>query len=170
MDLRTFRNQFVNAGVVTDDIPVIFRTPNCSAYYNVNCHIVNVDNKEHLMIDLVDNSDKGSDFDLDKTRHPVEGDIQLALDVTIARQNVQIYNHSNYFQFKEIDYMIICASKNGFEYYEATFVESFHYVDKGGKEIRASELVDRINRHYSALGFDVCVDKTKDVYKVLIQW
>lgn len=230
MDLGGFKNQFA-----IDDIPIILRTPNCSKYYDVRCCIKNINNKEGLVIDLVDNSDKGSDFDLDKENwaehiepkykvgdvvtncgglhpnvkctiakvdiqnqcyfykevngftsfkeqdklklakldscsYPVEDDVQLALDATIARQNVQIYNHNNYFQFKEIDYMIICASKNGFEYYEATFVESFHYTDKRGIEIKGSELVDRINRHYSALGFDVCVDKTKDVYKVLIQW
>ena len=156
MILRELKVKMADAGAYMDTIPVIFRTPNCSAYYNAACHIAKINNKEHLMIDLIDNSDKGSDFDLDKENwtehiepkykvgdvvtnciglhpnvkctiakvdiqnqcyfykgingstsfkeqdklklanldncsHPVEDDIQLALDSTIARQNIQ--NH-----------------------------------------------------------------------------
>ena len=175
MNGRDLIQKILNTKVYDYEADVIIRTPDCRAYRDCNIHVANGQNGQIIMVDLIGEhlTPASSDFDLDKAvhcGHPVEDDTHLALDATIARQNIQIYNHSNYFQFKEIDYMIISASKNGFEYHEATFVESFHYTDKRGIDIKASELVDRINRHYSALGFDVCVDKTKDVYKVLIQW
>ena len=114
MDLKTFENQITEAGVVTDDIPVIFRTPNCSAYYNINCHIVNINNKEHLMIDLVDNSNKGSDFDLDKndnSRPPVEDSIKLnGFTVRFAKDNVLTHNLTNYPLIKNMINIIIKAS------------------------------------------------------------
>lgn len=54
MDLRELKIQFLNAKVVTDDIKVMFRTPNCSAYYNCNCHIAKYKDDNVLIIDLID--------------------------------------------------------------------------------------------------------------------
>lgn len=54
MDLRELKIQFLNAKVVTDDIKVIFRTPDCYTYYDCNCHIAICKNKHVLMIDLID--------------------------------------------------------------------------------------------------------------------
>lgn len=172
MILRELKVKMADAGAYMDTIPVVFRTPECSAYYNAECHIAKINNKEHLMIDLVEFSNKGNDFDLDADNcsHPVEGDIQLALDSTIARQNVQIYNNNTYPQIEEIDKIIIERSKQGFDYYEALFCTAFTYTDKSGNNIKLDDLVNRINNHYGNIGFDICVDKIKDMYKVLIQW
>lgn len=54
MDLRELKIQFLNAKVVTDDIQVMFRTPNCYAYYNCDCHIVKYKDNNVLIIDLID--------------------------------------------------------------------------------------------------------------------
>lgn len=54
MDLRELKIQFIQAKVITDDIQVMFRTPNCYAYYDCNCHIARCKNKDILMIDLID--------------------------------------------------------------------------------------------------------------------
>lgn len=53
MDLRELKIQFLNAKAVTDDIKIMFRTPNCYAYYNCNCHI-EYNNENILVIDLID--------------------------------------------------------------------------------------------------------------------
>ena len=54
MDLRELKTQFLNANIVTDNIKVIFRLPNCKSYYNCHCHIVNINGNNVLMIDLID--------------------------------------------------------------------------------------------------------------------
>ena len=66
MILRELKVKMADAGAYIDTIPVVFRTPECSAYYNAECHIAKINNKEHLMIDLIEFSNKGNDFDLDK--------------------------------------------------------------------------------------------------------
>lgn len=54
MDLRIFKNKFIEANIVTDDIKVIFRLPNCKSYDDCNCHIANINGNNVLMIDLID--------------------------------------------------------------------------------------------------------------------
>ena len=160
MILRELKVKMANAGAYIDTIPVIFRNSNHETYYDANCHIIKINNIEHLMIDLIDipYPKAGNDFDIDGSRPPVEDDTHLALDATIARQNVNIYNNSAYPQIKQINKDIYDASKSGFDYYEKYFDENYH------------TLVDVINKHYTALGFNICVDKIKDKLKILIQW
>lgn len=54
MDLRELKIQFLNAKIVTDDVKVMFRTPNCSAYYDCNSHIAKYNGDNVLVIDLID--------------------------------------------------------------------------------------------------------------------
>ena len=54
MDLRELKIQFLHAKVVTDDIKVMFRTPDCYTYYVCNSHIANYNDDNVLIIDLVD--------------------------------------------------------------------------------------------------------------------
>ena len=54
MDLRELKIQFLNAKAVTDDIKVMFRTPDCYTYYVCNSHIANYNDDNVLIIDLVD--------------------------------------------------------------------------------------------------------------------
>lgn len=92
------------------------------------------------------------------------------IDVFIARQNVQIYNDKYYTQINKINKFIDELSKQGVNHYEATFMDTVYHSDKTGKIISLVELTDRINYHYTNLGFDVAVNKIKNGYKVLIKW
>ena len=42
MDVRKLKNKFIEANIVTDDIKVIFRLPDCKTYDDCNCHIANI--------------------------------------------------------------------------------------------------------------------------------
>lgn len=54
MDLRELKNKFIEANIVTDDIKIIFRLPNCKSYDDCNCHIANINGNNILVIDLID--------------------------------------------------------------------------------------------------------------------
>lgn len=54
MDVRQFKNKFIEANVVTDDIKIIFRLPDCKSYDDCNCHIANVNGNNVLVVDLID--------------------------------------------------------------------------------------------------------------------
>ena len=101
---------------------------------------------------------------------PVGDDIKLSLDVTIARQNVQIYNHNTYEQFSLIDKFIDKRSKAGYNSYTATILTTVLHRDKNDKILVYSDLIDKIVNHYTNLGFTVNVNKNYDNYKVLIEW
>lgn len=49
-------------------------------------------------------------------------------------------------------------------------MDTVYHCDKTGKIIPLGELIDRINHHYTNLGFDVVVNKVKAGYKVLFKW
>ena len=54
MDVRKLKNKFIEANVVTDDIKVMFRLPDCKSYDDCNCHIVNINGNNVLVVDLLD--------------------------------------------------------------------------------------------------------------------
>lgn len=276
MDVRKLKNKFIEANIVTDDIKVMFRLPDCKSYDDCNCHIENINGNNVLVVDLLDkiepifkvgdivtnssglypnvkctittvdkekqcyyfkevagvtyfkdqdklmcvnniepkfksgdkvkgasseNPEKVFVINIVNTGHkcyhyfngngivtmfkdqdkltlvndeevqpPVEGDIKLSLDATIARQNVQIYNHNTYEQFALIDKFIDKRSKTGYNSYTATLSTTVFHHDKTGKILVLSDLVDRIVNHYTNLGFTVNTDKDDNNYKILIEW
>ena len=175
MNGRDLIQKILNTKVYGYEADVIIRTPDYQGYKNCDIRVINIDGRQVIVVDLIDEplATAGSDFDLDKVihyGHPVEDNINLALDVTIARQNVQIYNNNTYPQIEEIDKIIIERSKQGFDYYELVLDENGVYLDNDKDGRKGSHIADVINKHYSSLGFDVCVDKIKDKLKVLIQW
>lgn len=54
MDVRKLKNEFIEANIVTDDIKVIFRLPDCKSYDDCNCHIANINGNNVLVVDLID--------------------------------------------------------------------------------------------------------------------
>ena len=54
MDVRKLKNKFIEANIVTEDIKVIFRLPNCKSYDDCNCHIENINGNNVLVVDLLD--------------------------------------------------------------------------------------------------------------------
>lgn len=107
----------------------------------------------------------------DNSTTPVEDEsVSPNIDVFIARQNVQIYNDKYYAQINKINKFIDEVSKQGVNHYEATFMDTVYHCDKTGKLIPLAELIDRINHHYTNLGFDVTVNKVKAGYKVSFKW
>ena len=54
MDVRKLKNKFIEANIVTDDIKVIFRLPDCKSYDDCNCHIANINGNNVLVVDLID--------------------------------------------------------------------------------------------------------------------
>lgn len=54
MDVRKLKNKFIEADIVTDDIKVMFRLPDCKSYDDCNCHIANIGGNNVLVIDLID--------------------------------------------------------------------------------------------------------------------
>ena len=54
MDVRKLKNKFIEANIVTDDIKVIFRLPDCKSYDDCNCHIANINGNDVLVVDLLD--------------------------------------------------------------------------------------------------------------------
>ena len=54
MDVRKLKNKFLEANAVTDDIKVMFRLPDCKSYDDCNCHIVNINGNNVLVVDLLD--------------------------------------------------------------------------------------------------------------------
>lgn len=54
MDVRKLKNKFIEANIVTEDIKVIFRLPDCKSYDDCNCHIVNINGNNVLVVDLLD--------------------------------------------------------------------------------------------------------------------
>ena len=54
MDVRKLKNKFIEANIVTEDIKVIFRLPNCKSYDDCNCHIANINGNDVLVVDLID--------------------------------------------------------------------------------------------------------------------
>ena len=152
MTYEEFKERVININGYNDADNIIFVTPDGTVCRDIKLSLSNKyrnDLNTDIIVTLINT---------DSCTHPVEDDTHLALDAVIARQNVQIYNHNTYHQIKEIDNSIINASKKGFDYYERWFNKQHESI------------VDVINKHYSALGFDICVDKIKDMYKVLIQW
>lgn len=107
----------------------------------------------------------------DSSTTPVEDEpVSSIIDVFVARQNVQIYNDKYYIQINKINKFIDEISKQGVNHYEATFMDTVYHCDKTGKLIPLAELIDRINHHYTNLGFDVVVNKIKAGYKVSFKW
>ena len=147
MDFRTLKEQFIKVGVETNNIPVIFRTPDCSAYYNVNCHIVNINNKEHLMIDLVDNNDKNNDFYMDKENwdEHIEpkfkvgdvvcnvGGLYPNFKCTIAEVNEELH----YYSYKEV---------NGRTYFEHQ--DKLKLVSNIKPKFKAGDRVKNVSSEY----------------------
>lgn len=276
MDVRILKNKFIEANIVTDDIKVIFRLPDCKSYDDCHCHIANINGNNVLVVDLIDkiepkfkigdvvtnisglypnvrctittvdkekqcyyfkevagvtyfkdqdklmladniepkfksgdkvkgassenpekvfvinivntghkcyhyfngngivtmfkDQDKLTLVNDDEVQPPVRSDIKLSLDATIARQNVQIYNHNTYEQFALIDKFIDERSKTGYNSYTATLSTTVFHHDKTGKILVLSDLVDRIVNHYTNLGFTVNTDKDDNNYKILIEW
>ena len=54
MDVRKLKNKFIEANIVTDNIKVMFRLPDCKSYDDCNCHIVNINGNNVLVVDLLD--------------------------------------------------------------------------------------------------------------------
>ena len=54
MDVRKLKNKFIEANIVTDDIKVIFRLPDCKSYDDCHCHIANINGNNVLVVDLID--------------------------------------------------------------------------------------------------------------------
>ena len=131
---RDLIQKILDTKVTGYESEVIIRTPECSSYKNFDIYVADYVEGYPIVIDIIDDqiTPAGSDFDLDKgdnCGHPVEDDINLALDVTVARQNVQIYNHTMYPQIKEIDRIITTLSKQGIDYYELVLDENSVYLD-----------------------------------------
>lgn len=123
------------------------------------------------IITMFKDQDKLTLVESDSSTTPVEDEsVSPNIDVFIARQNVQIYNDKYYSQINKINKFIDELSKQGFNHYEATFIDTVYYCDKTGKFIPLAELIDRVNHHYTNLGFDVAVNKVKAGYKVLFKW
>ena len=53
MDVRKLKNKFIEANIVTEDIKVIFRLPDCKSYDDCNCHIANINGNNVLVVDLI---------------------------------------------------------------------------------------------------------------------
>ena len=53
MDVRKLKNKFIEANIVTEDIKVIFRLPNCKSYDDCNFHIANINGNNVLVVDLI---------------------------------------------------------------------------------------------------------------------
>lgn len=150
---------------------------NSGLYPNVKCTIAEVNEelqyysyKEINGRTYFKDQDKLTLVNNEEVRPPVEGDIRLSLDATIARQNVQIYNHNTYEQFALIDKFIDERSKTGYNSYTAMLSTTVFHHDKTGKILVLSDLVDRIVNHYTNLGFTVNTDKDDNNYKILIEW
>ena len=54
MDVRELKNKFLEANIVTEDIKVMFRLPNCKSYDDCNFHIANINGNNVLVVDLLD--------------------------------------------------------------------------------------------------------------------
>ena len=54
MDVRKLKNKFIKANVVTDNIKVIFRLPDCKSYDDCHCHIASINGNNVLVVDLID--------------------------------------------------------------------------------------------------------------------
>ena len=54
MDVRKLKNKFIEANIVTEDIKVIFRLPNCKSYDDCNFYIANINGNNVLVVDLID--------------------------------------------------------------------------------------------------------------------
>ena len=53
MDVRKLKNKFIEANIITDDIKVIFRLPDCKTYDDCHCHIANINGNNVLVVDLI---------------------------------------------------------------------------------------------------------------------
>lgn len=114
MDLRELKIQFFNAKVVTDDIQVMFRTPNCYAYYNCNCHIARYKDDNVLIIDLIDKT-KATFKVGDKVTNISGLFPEVGYTIAEVNEEEQCYTYKEVYgrtYFKDQDKLILVKSDN----------------------------------------------------------
>ena len=96
MNLRELKIQFLHTNAITDDITVMFRTPNSSVYYDCNCHIVKYKDEDILMIDLIDKIK--STFKVGDKVTNISG-----LFPNVSYTIEEVNEEEQYYTYKEID-------------------------------------------------------------------